>query len=104
MIPTDLLEKARRKGSDKQYREWVRRQPSCLSGQFSEWVNGQGRCVAAHVRRAGESGTGHKGDYACVPLTDAEHRLQHQHGETALMPKEWWDSMRIKYLTMWVAT
>src|SRR5262245_14745507 len=57
-----------------------------LAGWF---VNGEGRCVAAHVRRASDSGTAYKAAYSCVPLTDAEHRLQHQKGESALKPPEW---------------
>jgi hypothetical protein len=38
---TDLLELARRCGTDREYQEWIQRQPSCLSGAFSEWVNGE---------------------------------------------------------------
>lgn len=93
-------------GTDEEYREWVRRQPSAWSGEFSEHVNGEGHSIAAHVRRAGESGIGHKAEYACIPLTDAEHQRQHQQGESAFdavgtTGKEWFDRMRIKYVEMW---
>ncbi len=88
-------------GSDEQFREWVQRQPSCVSGDFSEYVEGEGRCVAAHVRRAGESGIAHKAPYACVPLTDAEHQRQHQDGEGAFGGKDFFDKQRIKHVQQW---
>jgi hypothetical protein len=102
MIESELLARARAKGTDKAFREWVQRQPSCLSGRFSEWVDGEGRCLAAHVRRAGESGTAFKALYACVPLTRQEHDLQHQQGESALASKEWFDEQRFRYLMLWL--
>ena len=89
-------------GSDKQYREWVQLKPSCVSNQFGEYVDGEGRSVAAHVRRAGESGTGYKAPYACVPLTDAEHQLQHNKGESAFDGgAKWFDAQLAKYKTEW---
>lgn len=40
--------------------------------------------VAAHVRMGGSGGVGLKpSDYRTVPLTDSEHRQQHQVGEKA---------------------
>lgn len=88
-------------GTDDKFRAWVQRQPSAYSGDFSEFVDGEGRCIAAHVRRAGESGTSYKAEYACIPLTNAEHQLQHQKGESALGGKEWCDKMRLKYVEQW---
>lgn len=100
-------------GTDDDFREWVQRQPSCLTGKFSEYVDGEGRCVAAHVRRSGESGTAFKAEYACVPLTDEEHQWQHQHGESDCLRryrhpqgdheegKEWFDKQRNKYVQQW---
>jgi hypothetical protein len=73
------------KSHDKEYRAWIQTQPSCISGEYSEYVHGDGRCIAAHVRRANRSGTGFKALYACVPMTDAEHRVQHQAGELACL-------------------
>ena len=89
-------------GTDKQYREWIQRQPSAYNGLFGEYVNGEGRCIAAHVRRAGESGTGYKAPYACVPLTDAEHQLQHREGESAFPGgAEWFDKRLAEYKSEW---
>lgn len=88
-------------GTDKQYRQWIQTQPSAYSGDYSEWVNGDGRCIAAHVRRAGEAGTAYKPPYACIPLTDKEHQLQHQQGESALLGFNW-DKARSEYLIKWV--
>src|SRR5690349_4222939 len=102
MIESELLTRARSKGTDEQFREWVQRQPSCVSGRFSEYVDGEGRCIAAHVRRAGESGTAFKGEYAAVPLTHDEHLVQHQKGESALGGKEFFDRQRVKYLRCWI--
>lgn len=88
-------------GTDDEYMEWIQRQPSAYSGKFSEYVDGEGRCVAAHVRRAGESGTAYKAEYACIPLTDEEHRRQHKEGESALGGKEWFDKERRGYVQEW---
>lgn len=94
----DVLRKI---GSDKQYREWIQKQPSAYSKEFSEFVDGEGRCEAAHVRRAIDSGTSYKPTYSCIPLTHDEHLLQHQQGETALNPREWFENQRNKYLLQW---
>ena len=102
-LPT-LLARAHAKGPDSAFRAWVQRQPSCISGRFSEWVNGEGRNPACHVRRARESGTAYKGEYACVPLTQPEHLLTHQRGESHFHPKEWWDAQRLEYLRRWIET
>lgn len=89
-------------GTDDDYRKFIQRQPSCVSGEFAEFVNGEGRSVAAHVRRAGESGTGFKALYACVPLTDAEHQKQHTQGESAFPGGAgWFDTQRAHYVTIW---
>lgn len=105
-------------GRDAQFREWIQKQPSCLDGE-SDWITeiGEGRCEAAHVRRAGESGTGFKGSYACVPLTHGQHAVyQHQRGEVhalntfrpmdlgpwiPLNAEAWFDEQRIKYVKDW---
>lgn len=87
-------------GTDEQYRKWIQRQPSAYSGDFSEWIHGEGRCIAAHVRRAGEAGTGYKPPYSCIPLTDKEHQLQHQQGENALDGLDW-DKLKNEYLIKW---
>jgi len=88
-------------GTDKQYREWIQKRPSAVSGEFSEYVNGEGRCEAAHVRRSNEAGTSYKPLYACIPLTHTEHHIQHTQGESALMPHDWFDKTRNEYLVRW---
>jgi len=97
-IAPPVLEKI---GSDKQFRAWIQKQPSAISKDFSEWVDGEGRCEAAHVRRSNEAGVSYKPPYACIPLTHDEHQLQHQEGETALKPREWFEKARNKYLIAW---
>lgn len=99
--------------SDKAYRDWISRQPSCISGEFSEYVNGEGRNPACHVRRASTSGTAYKAKYSCVPMTTEEHNFQHAHGETACLvryaklnlttpeAKQWFDNQVVKYREMW---
>lgn len=102
-------------GTDEQFRTWIQEQTSCLD-YTSDWDSEKGRnvCEAAHVRRAGESGTGHRGTYACVPLTHEQHQLQHSKGELAVLSKyrpgevktvehakAWFDGQRIKYVQAW---
>ncbi len=112
-------------GTDEEFREWIQQQPSCISGDrdYCETLTGDAEmvCKAAHVRRAGESGTGYKAEYACVPLTNEEHSCQHQHGELSCLEihlksfpknesnvsaadciaKEWFDKKRIDYVSKW---
>jgi hypothetical protein len=97
-----LVERARKCGTDEEFLAWVRLQPSCISGQFSEYLHGEGRCVAAHIRRSATSGIGYKPPYCAVPLTDAEHKITHQKGETALRPKHWWSEQAVKHLQKWI--
>jgi hypothetical protein len=113
---SELEQLARKKGTDKQFRDWIQSQPSCLTGQFSEWTEKGWRNPACHVRRAGESGTGHKAEYACIPMTHAEHRIQHQRGEILVLmaylgkewdrekAREWFDRKRIDYLQRWLTS
>ena len=66
-------------GPEEEYADWVRAQDCagyyCLHEPPSEY---------AHVRRAGEAGTGYKPPYRAIPLCHACHQRQHQHGESAL--------------------
>lgn len=115
-----LIQQAAMRGSDDEYRAFVQRQRSCLSGRFAEQVHGEGRNPACHVRRAGFSGTGHKAAYSCVPLTHEEHAIQSGAGhggggelkllqlycvaniETVDDAKYWFDQQVKKYLILWV--
>src|SRR5579884_4380434 len=71
------------------YRAWLQTMRSALTGDRGEYVEelGEWRCDAAHVRRAGKSGTGYKEPYAMIPLTHAEHDWQHRHGELAAIQR-----------------
>lgn len=76
--------------TDGLYRSWIQSLPSALDGRsFSEWLPEQGewRNLACHVRRAGRSGIAFKEEFACLPMTDAQHRYQHAHGELACLMK-----------------
>lgn len=113
-------------GSDEEFAEWIQKQKCCICGG-GDWVEklGEMRCEAAHVRRAGESGTGYKANYARVPMCHEHHAHQHQHGELsvlrlrtniarlmgdiwvksdadmALTVSEWFDKKRIEYVQAW---
>ena len=88
-------------GTDDQFLDWIRQQTKSATGRPSGGESGP--IVPAHVRRvANGSGTGIKPPFAAIPLTDQEHRLQHQKGETAIASREQWDKWRANYLTYWV--
>ena len=92
-------------GSDADYLGWLSFQPSCIDGAFGEWHDGVGRNVACHVRTVeGGAGTGCKPVYMAIPLTDAQHKLTHQHGNSALHPPEWWAAQAALHLKRWVRT
>lgn len=104
-------------GDDRWFRDWVRDQKSCLDGtqDLIDEDSETYKCEAAHVRRAGESGTGYKADFACVPLTHSQHRMQHEKGELAVLrhyrpqdniqsvedAKAWFDAARIRTVEQW---
>lgn len=94
--PTDQDKK-----QDKAFLAYIRHLPCAVCGAWADYVNGQGVSEAAHIRRASNSGTGIKPLFSAIPLCHACHSKQHQHGETALMPKEMWDFMATKYLKLW---
>lgn len=75
-------------GTDAEYQDWCRKQPSALGGKDDyDPTTGEIRSEPAHVRRAGEGGTGYKPLFATIPLTNAQHALQHQSGEAACLDK-----------------
>ena len=74
-------------GTDAEYRAFIQRLPSAISGRFSEFVDGEGRCEAAHVRRSKDSGTAFKAPFATIPLTNDEHNHQHQHAESGCLER-----------------
>lgn len=92
-------------GRDADFLEWLTYQPSCISGRFSEVHNGVGRSVACHVRTvAGGAGTAFKPPFSAVPLTDPEHKLTHQHGDSYFHPEDWWQEQVEKHLFAWIAS
>lgn len=115
LLPKVRKRLRRQKPTDDAFRAWIQRQPSCLSGRFSESVDGECRNLACHVRRAGSSGTGYKGLFSCVPMTDEEHKLQHHYGELSCLfsckpdlgigtfheAKVWFDQQAAKYREEW---
>lgn len=65
---------------EKDFLRFIREHPSCLSGKTP--------CVPAHVRRVSDgAGMGKKPRLLAVPMTDEEHKYQHQHGEYACFIK-----------------
>ena len=47
------------------------------------------------------SGTGIKPPYSAIPLTNAEHQMSHDRGDSAIGDENWWAKMRIKYVSQW---
>lgn len=90
-------------GTDSEYLDWVRNQPSAFSGRLMrDEITGKEYCIAMHVRRAGSgAGTGIKPRYSAIPGTHEEHELQHQKGETALAPREVWEKKALDHVTRW---
>lgn len=90
-------------GTDHDFRGWICSQKSAKSGEIDfPDDTGVGRNVAAHVRRVDlGSGTAIKPEYSCIPLTNAEHQLAHQKGDSALGNDDWWRRKRIKYVEKW---
>lgn len=90
-------------GTDAEYLDWVKRQPSCVSGQFSEFhENGDKFSIPAHVRRvAAGAGTAIKPPYSAVPLTNDEHQRQHKEGEDVFGGKDFFDQKRGEYVLRW---
>ncbi|MCP4470163.1 MAG: hypothetical protein GY815_05670 [Gammaproteobacteria bacterium] len=90
-------------GPDSEFLEWLKHQKSALSGKRDYYEDTfEGCCVPAHVRHLEHGGgTGIKPEYSAIPLTNEEHQLAHQKGDSALGEREWWDKMRIKYVSQW---
>ena len=116
---TDFLDLCRLKGTDPQFLDFIRRQPSCLTGNWSEWLGdiGEWRNPACHVRRAATFGTAFKADFSAVPMTQTEHLLQSNRGEAAVLnryltfkgwtnqlAKEFFDKQVIRYRKLWLMT
>lgn len=78
---------------DQQYLSWIRTQPSAYSGMVPS--------IAAHYRTAENSGTGTKPLFSAIPLTRAEHEIQHRIGTFNFSPREWWEEQVRLHLERW---
>jgi hypothetical protein len=88
-------------GTDEGFLSWIRSEPCMVAG-----MEGVGPCEgavqAAHVRRiANGAGVNLKPPFSAVPLCWRHHHEQHQHGESVLGDRDWWDRRRADYLTTW---
>ena len=94
-------------GTDQEFLDWLKTQPCCANPSLSSPSHHHihdGDIVPAHVRRiAAGAGTAIKPLYSAVPLCDHHHKLQHQHGESVLGGKDWFDQQRAKHLSRWMA-
>jgi len=110
-------------GSQEDFTEWVQNQGCIVCGMqdYTGMDSGESKCEAAHVRRAGESGTSFKADYALVSMCHEHHRhAQHDHGETKAFreylrlknnaperlvteaeAKDWFNKKRIETVQAW---
>ena len=101
----ELIERARARGSDKQFLEWLKHQPSAIDGGMDyDWDTGTSWCDPCHYRTAKNSGTGCKPKYSAVPLTHAQHLEQHRIGQFNFRPREWWEAKVRSYLERWIAS
>lgn len=90
-------------GSDNDFNAYIRTLPSCLSGAYSEYFQGEPMCIAAHISRAATKGIAFKAPYHTVPLTHAEHIVQHQKGYGVHKPWEWWLDRLRHYRERWAS-
>lgn len=82
-------------GTDEEFIKWVRTQKCSRCGK-------EAPSEAAHVRRiTNGAGTGIKPKYSVIPLCRECHAKQHQHGESSIASKEWFDKKRVFYMKSW---
>lgn len=100
----DLIRQAQARGPEREYLDWLRTQPSALGTGFDyDWNLGL-ISTPAHWRTAANAGTAIKPEYLALPLLDAEHKLAHHKGDSAIGTREWWESECEKHLKRWLAT
>lgn len=100
---------------DEAFLEWVREQPSCISGAYSYLGEDGPRNPACHVLRVKYgAGKGKKPLMSALPLTTEEHADQHK-GEayclnkhlpkvplwTEAEAKQWFEDQRDEHLMKW---
>lgn len=98
-----LIEKAKAKGNERKYLDWLSRWPSALSDTYGSYIDGEGRNDPAHVRRVSKgAGIAEKPEFFAIPLTHEEHFKTHQHGEEIFNPASWYERKAIEYLCHYV--
>lgn len=99
-----LVARARAKGPERRYLDWLRDQPSALgTGYDFDWDVGS-VCTPAHWRTAKHAGTATKPEFLAIPLRDAEHKLAHQHGDSTIGDRDWWQSQCERHLRLWLVS
>lgn len=78
-------------GTDEDFREFVQRQPSCLSEEFDHFVNGEGRSIYAEP-------TGKKRIFTGIPLTSAEN----DQSDSYFQGEEFFFKKASEYRIQWV--
>jgi len=86
----------RKKESDRDFLDWLRTQPSAVSGV--------GPCEPCHYRTAKNSGVGCKPLYSAIPMLRDEHLEQHRVGQYNFRPREWWEERVAYYVAEWEKT
>lgn len=89
-------------GTDEELHDWTVARPCCVCGgkDYDETAP-EGKCHPHHVRRAAECGTSYKAEYIFVPLCQEHHNQLHQHGESTLGGKEFFDKARVENVSEW---
>lgn len=96
-----LIAEARETAPERRYLDWLRTQPSALSGHFS-WNDGAPFCEPAHWRTARYAGIATKPEYLAIPLTHDEHALQHRKGQNLIGSRDWWEEQCRTHLQRWL--
>ena len=100
----DLIARARAKGPERDYLEWLKTQPSAL-GTGQDYDRDLGMVsTPAHWRTATHAGTSTKPEYLAIPLRDAEHKLAHQKGDSVIGTRDWWERQCVEHLERWIAS
>lgn len=100
-----LIAQAREKGKERDYLDWLKTQPSALDWAFGYWdmATGQGYNDPAHWRTSRYAGWAQKPEWLAVPLTQPQHRQAHQHGDSTIGDRDWWEQACIDHLKRWIA-
>ena len=100
-----LIARAKAKGGERQYLDWLKTQPSALgTGWDYDWELGN-VCTPAHWRTAAHAGIATKPEYLAIPLLDAEHKAGAPTGRFSHRSRGiWWERQAILHLERWIAS